>query len=104
MSAPAFTLRLRDIDGEQIGIAAWVALACSGWAMYQARLIAVVNQNGGITPSRQRRLAMAHEAFTLVIEHMPKTNPFHDELRRYYDEVVVHAIGEEGDEIPKLLN
>lgn len=104
MSAPPFTLRLHNVSGEQAVVAAWVALKCSAWAMYQARLLAVVSQTQGTLPPLKRRLEMAHESFLQVVEALPTNDPFGDELLRYYDEVVVHSIKEDGDETPKWSN
>lgn len=103
MSPPSFTLRL-NVSGDQAVVAAWVALKCSAWAMYQAKIAAAMCQAAGTMPSRQNRLVLAHDAFTQVVEELPTNDPFGDELLRYYDEVVVHLIKDPGDETPKWVN
>lgn len=104
MTIPPFTLRIPEVSGEQAIVAAWTALRCSAWTLYPVMLIGAMSQTGGATPSRQKRLDMAHTAFTQVVDQLPVDDPFGAELLRYHDEVAIHLIKDEGDETPKWVN
>lgn len=95
MKLRSFDLRLDNVSGEAIGIAAWGALLASAWVMYSSKLMYLGAKGVDITAlDDSEKCKLARAAFEYVADLLPTTSPYRREIERYSVEALPSAIAD----------